>query len=252
MGTAASGMKAMQTQIDTISNNLANVNTTGFKKSSMQFQDLLYETVVPGGQVRSDGLAAPTRVEVGHGVKMVSTNKNFSQGTVISTSNPLDLMIEGDGFFQLQMPDGDRSYTRDGSFRLDETGRLTTPGGLAVQGTGGPINAAGGKITVDTDGTITVGGANRGRLRVVTFDQPQNLEHRGDGLMRASESLTPKDIEPGETTVMQGYLEGSNVDPVRTLVDMIAAQRAFEVGSKVLQANDEMLGKSVNTLGRVT
>ena len=105
---------------------------------------------------------------------------------------------------------------------------------------------------MDTDGTVTVGSAKRGRLRVVTFEQPHNLEHRGDGLLRGSESLSPKDIEPGKATVMQGYLEGSNVDPVRTLVDMIAAQRAFEVESKVLQANDEMLGKSVNTLGRTT
>ena len=252
--TARQAMHLEQTRIDTLANNLANVATAGFR----QVLTSVSERLPASAGADQPGLAQGDRIAGGPLSRRTGRTLSMSHvvdhrpGPLQSTGRGTDVALSGRGFFVVHDKEGAEHFTRDGSFRLDETGRLTTPGGLAVQGTGGPINVAGGKISVDTDGTITVGGANRGRLRVVTFDQPQNLEHRGDGLLRASGSLTPKDIEPGETTVMQGYLEGSNVDPVRTLVDMIAAQRAFEVESKVLQANDEMLGKSVNTLGRVT
>ena len=247
--TARQAMHLEQTRIDTLANNLANVATAGFR----QVLNTVSERLPASGRPAQDsGLAGnPLSRRTGKTLSM-SHAIDLRPGPLQSTGRGTDVALSGRGFFVVQDDEGNELFTRDGSFRLDETGQLVTPGGLAIQGTGGPINAAGGKITVDTDGTITVGGTNRGRLRLVTFDQAQNLEHRGDGLLRASESLSPTDIEPGATTVMQGYLEGSNVDPVRTLVDMIAAQRAFEVESKVLQANDEMLGKSVNTLGRTT
>ncbi|HPF70478.1 MAG TPA: flagellar hook-basal body complex protein, partial [Candidatus Krumholzibacteria bacterium] len=155
MGTAASGMKAQQLNIDTIANNLANVNTTGYKKQHAEFQDLLYEKVLPGGQVDAQGRAVPTRVEIGHGVKMVSTNKNFSQGTVVSTSNPLDVMIEGDGFFQLRMPDGTIKYTRDGSFKLDAERNVVTSQGYRLEpAIVVPSDAV--ELSVSRDGLINV------------------------------------------------------------------------------------------------
>ena len=256
MGTAASGMKAMQTQIDTISNNLANVNTTGFKKSSMQFQDLLYETVVPGGQVRSDGLASPTRVEVGHGVKMVSTNKNFSQGTVISTGNPLDLMIEGDGFFQLQMPDGDRSYTRDGSFKMDGERNIVTSLGYRLEpALQVPADAT--EIAIARDGTVSVrlvgDSANVqeiGRIDLVRFPNAAGLIARGSNMfMESPASGTPLTGNPGEDglgELASGFLEMSNVEVVDELVNMITAQRAYELNSKTISMADQMLQTANN------
>ena len=131
MTTAASGMKAQQMNIDTISNNLANVNTAGYKKSHVEFQDLLYESVVPTG--RASGDSDPTRVEIGHGVKMVATNKIFSQGLIRQTGNPMDLMVEGDGFFQVRLPDGSVAYTRDGSFKLDAERNIVTSSGYRIE-----------------------------------------------------------------------------------------------------------------------
>ena len=249
-------MKAMQTQIDTIANNLANVNTTGFKKSSMQFQDLLYETVVPGGQVRSDGLAAPTRVEVGHGVKMVSTNKNFSQGTVISTSNPLDLMIEGDGFFQLQMPDGDRAYTRDGSFKMDGERNMVTSLGYRLEpAIQVPADAT--EIAIARDGTVSVRLAGDsanvqeiGRIDLVRFPNAAGLIARGSNMfMESPASGTPLTGNPGEDglgEIASGFLEMSNVEVVDELVNMITAQRAYELNSKTISMADQMLQTANN------
>ena len=252
--TARQAMHLEQTRIDTLANNLANVATAGFRQVLNTVSERMPATAGPGGQAPAqDGVLAgkPLSRRTGKTLSM-SQAIDLRPGPLQSTGRGTDVALSGRGFFVIKDEEGAELFTRDGSFRLDETGLLITPGGLAVQGSSGPINVAGGKMSVDTDGTITVDGADRGRLRLVTFDEPQNLEHRGDGLLRATESLTLKNIEPGETTFLQGHLEGSNVDPVRTLVDMIAAQRAFEVESKVLQANDEMLGKSVNTLGRTT
>jgi flagellar basal-body rod protein FlgG len=251
MGTAASGMKAMQMQIDTISNNLANVNTTGFKKSSMQFQDLLYETVVPGGQVRSDGMAAPSRVEVGHGVKMVSTSKDFGQGTVISTNNPLDLMIEGDGFFQVQLPDGDFAYTRDGSFKMDGERNIVTSMGYRLEpNLQVPVDAT--EIAIARDGTVSVRLAGDsanvqeiGRIELVRFPNAAGLVARGSNLfLESPASGTPLTGNPGEDGIGElgsGFLEMSNVETVDELVRMITAQRAYELNSKTITMADQML-----------
>jgi flagellar basal-body rod protein FlgG len=256
MGSAASGMKAMQMQIDTISNNLANVNTTGFKKSSMQFQDLLYETVVPGGQVRSDGQVSPSRVEVGHGVKMVATSKDFNQGTVVSTSNPLDLMIEGDGFFQVQLPDGDLAYTRDGSFKLDGERNIVTAMGYRLEPSLQiPIDAT--EVAVARDGTVSVRLAGDsanvqeiGRVELVRFPNPAGLTARGSNLfLESPASGTPLTGNPGEDgigEISSGFLEMSNVETVDELVRMITAQRAYELNSKTISMADQMLQTANN------
>ena len=256
MGSAASGMKAMQLKIDTISNNLANVNTTGFKKSSMQFQDLLYETVVPGGQVRSDGLMAPSRVEVGHGVKMVATTKDFSQGTVVSTNNPLDLMIEGDGFFQLQLADGETAYSRDGSFKMDGERNIVTALGYRLEpALQVPIDAT--EVAVARDGTVSVRLAGDsanvqeiGRIELVRFPNAAGLIAKGSNMFLESPgSGTPLTGNPGEDGIGElasGYLEMSNVETVDELVRMITAQRAYELNSKTISMADQMLQTANN------
>lgn len=259
MGTAASGMKAQQMNIDTIANNLANVNTTGYKKSHTEFQDLLYEKVMPGGQVDAEGRAAPTRVEVGHGVKLVATNKNFSQGTVVATANPLDLMIEGDGFFQVRMPDGTIKYTRDGSFKLDADRSVVTSAGYRLEpAVNVPEDAL--ELSVSRDGVISVMIAGDdanvqeiGQLELARFPNAAGLTARGGNIYgETPASGTPILGNPGlegmgETT--SGFLEMSNVETVDELVNMISAQRAYELNSKTITMSDEML-QTVNNLKR--
>jgi len=256
MGSAASGMKAMQMQIDTISNNLANVNTTGFKKSSMQFQDLLYEQVVPGGGLQGNGMVAPSRVEVGHGVKMVSTSKDFGVGTVVSTSNPLDLLIEGDGFFQLRLPDGNLAYTRDGSFKMDGERNIVTAMGYrlepAIQ-----IPADATEVAIARDGTVSVrlSGDSAtvqeiGTMEIVRFPNPAGLISRGSNMfLESPASGTPLTGTPGLDglgEVSSGYLELSNVETVDELVRMITAQRAYELNSKTISMADQMMQTANN------
>jgi flagellar basal-body rod protein FlgG len=259
MGTAASGMKAQQLNIDTIANNLANVNTTGYKRSHTEFQDLLYEKVMPGGQVNADGTAAPTRVEVGHGVKLVATNKNFSQGTVVATGNALDLMVEGDGFFQLRMPDGTIKYTRDGSFKMDADRNIVTSDGYRLEpAITVPEDAI--ELAVSRDGIISVmvqgDDANVqeiGQLELARFPNPAGLQAKGSNIFSESPGSgtpilgTPGLDGMGSTT--SGYLEMSNVETVDELVNMITAQRAYELNSKTITMADEML-QTVNRLKR--
>jgi len=259
MGTAASGMKAQQMNIDTIANNLANVNTTGFKKSRPEFQDLLYEKVMPGGQIDAGGRAAPSRVEIGHGVKLVATNKNFSQGTVVSTNNPLDLMVEGDGFFQLRMPDGTIKYTRDGSFKLDaDRSVVTSEGYLLEPAVTVPEDAS--QISVSRDGIISVMIAGDdstvqeiGQIELARFPNAGGLMARGGNIFGESPaSGTPLLATPGQTGMGEttsGFLEMSNVETVEELVNMISAQRAYELNSKTISMADEML-QIVNRLKR--
>jgi flagellar basal-body rod protein FlgG len=259
MGTAASGMKAQQLNIDTIANNLANVNTTGYKKSHAEFQDLLYDKVMPGGLVDGEGRALPTRVEVGHGVKLVATNKNFSQGTVVSTGNPLDVMIEGDGFFQLRMPDGTIKYTRDGSFKMDADRAVVTSQGYRLEPEITiPEDAV--ELSVSRDGIVSVmvsgDDANVqeiGQIELARFPNAAGLTARGGNIFSESPaSGTPILGNPGldgmgETSA--GFLEMSNVETVDELVSMISAQRAYELNSKTITMADEML-QTVNRLKR--
>lgn len=259
MGTAASGMKAQQLNIDTIANNLANVNTTGYKRSHTEFQDLLYEKVMPGGLVNAEGRATPVRVEVGHGVKLVATNKNFDQGTIVATGNPLDVMIEGDGFFQLRMPDGTIKYTRDGSFKLDADRNVVTAEGYRLEpALVIPEDAL--EVAVSRDGIIStmVQGDDAnvqeiGQLELARFPNAAGLAALGGNLFGQSPAsgqpiLGQPGLE-GMGATSAGFLEMSNVETVDELVNMITAQRAYELNSKTITMADEML-QTINHLKR--
>ncbi|MCP4293698.1 MAG: flagellar basal-body rod protein FlgG [bacterium] len=259
MGTASSGMKAQQMNIDTIANNLANVNTTGYKRSHAEFQDLLYEKVMPGGMIDAEGRARPAKVEVGHGVKLVATNKNFSQGTVVSTNNPLDVMVEGDGFFQLRMPDGNIKYSRDGSFKLDADRNIVSSQGYLLEpNVTVPEDAM--DISISRGGIIAVrtAGADAeiqeiGQVELARFPNAAGLDARGGNIFSESPaSGTPILGNPGLEGIGEtasGFLEMSNVETVDELVKMISAQRAYELNSKTITMADEML-QTINRLKR--
>ena len=256
--TAATGMQAQQTNIDVISNNLANINTTAYKKSSAHFSTLYTQVVkAPGAQLQT-GQTAPSGVQVGLGVQLDATNKAFTSGSLTNTGNSLDLAIEGDGFFQVQMPNGQFGYTRDGNFQIDgQTGDVVTNRGYLLfpnLNIGDDVD----KIMISEDGTVTVTRAGTGRtdtdevgnIRLVRFVNPAGLIERADNIYMASAaSGRPIDGDPLEDNfggIRQGFLEGSNVKVVEEIVNMITAQRAYEAGSNVIRASDEMLQQANN------
>jgi flagellar basal-body rod protein FlgG len=248
--TAATGMKAQDFNISVISNNLSNVNTAGFKKSRPDFQDLLYQTLREAGTPVADGLEVPNGIQAGMGVRPVATQKIFSQGDFQQTENPLDLTIEGKGFFKVLMPDGSTAYTRDGAFKLDSTGTLVTSDGFHVQPEiVVPQDSIG--ISVGIDGTVTAKfgngqpDQNLGQINIVRFINPAGLKNTGRNLLVETEaSGSPIEGIPGEDgrgTIQQGYLEMSNVKVVDEMVAMIVAQRAYEANSKAISTSDQML-----------
>lgn len=240
---AASGMSAQQTQLETIANNIANVGTTGFKKSRAGFEDLFYQELTSGGKGVSSA-----RVEVGGGVRLASLDKDHSVGTLTATGNPLDMALTGRGYFELRTPEGEPVYTRDGSFTLDPDGMLVNASGLTVEGdivippetetlqvtADGTVQAI---LSGDTDYTTL------GQLSVVDFVNPAGLRALGGNVYSATpESGDARPLEfDASNKVMQGTLEGSNVDVAEELVAMIMTQRAYELNSKVVQAADETL-----------
>lgn len=248
--TAASGMTAQQLNVDVIANNLANVNTAGFKRSRVDFQDVLYQTARVPGSASARGSQVPAGIQVGLGTRPGSVYKLNSQGTFQATGNSLDIAIEGDGFFQVVLPDGTTAYTRDGSFKLDTQGRLVTSDGFAVE----PeltIPAEALEVAVGTDGTVsvTLPGQTQpqeiGQIQLASFVNPAGLSSIGRNLLRATAaSGDPQTGTPGERNLgrtVSGYLEQSNVDVVQEMVQMIVAMRAYEVNSKAIQTSDEML-----------
>ncbi len=248
--TAATGMEAQQANIDAIANNIANVGTTGFKRSRVEFQDLFYETLRAPGSTTTDGSVLPTGVQVGHGVQMSAVNSIFSQGDRVNTGNPLDMAIDGAGFFQIQRPAGDIAYTRDGIFKLDGDGNLVTAQGYAVlPNVTVPPDAL--SVTVLPDGTINAQlpgvptATNLGQIQLVRFANPSGLSRLGANLLEATDASGIPEIgnpdENGFGSISAGFLESSNVEVAEELVQMIIAQRAFEVNSRVIQAGDEML-----------
>ena len=248
--TAATGMEAQQARIDTIANNIANVGTTGFKRSRTEFQDLFYETLRAPGALGTDGSVLPVGVQVGHGVKLAAVNTIYSAGDRLNTGNPLDLAVEGSGFFQILRPTGETTYTRDGTFKLDANGNIVTSLGYQlIPNMTVPIDAT--AITVLPDGTVNVTQAgqtaptNLGQIQLARFANPAGLRSTGSNLLEAtSASGDPQTGVPQQTgfgSVSAGFLEGSNVEVAEELVQMILAQRAFEVSSRVIQAGDEML-----------
>ncbi|HHY93089.1 MAG TPA: flagellar basal-body rod protein FlgG [Firmicutes bacterium] len=251
--TASSGMLAQQLNIDVISHNLANVNTAGFKKSRVEFQDLIYENI-RGAVPTPLGGYTPTGLAVGHGVRPAATQRLFSLGNLQPTQNPLDVAIDGEGFFTVELPDGSVAYTRDGSFKLNGDGDLVTTDGYLVQpGINIPQGAR--EVAVAPDGTVSyqddTGEQTAGQLTLARFPNPAGLEALGRNLFRATQAAgyVEDGLIPGEQgcgTLSSGYLEMSNVQVVEEMVNMITAQRAYEIGAKAITAADEMLGVANN------
>lgn len=256
--TAATGMQAQTTNIDVIANNLSNVNTSGFKRSRAEFQDLLYETMRPPGTTTAGGNQVPTGIQVGHGTRTVSTQKLFIQGDFQHTQNELDMAIEGEGFFQVTQPNGELAYTRAGNFKIDSEGRLVTPDGFLLEPEITiPIDTV--AVAISTDGTVSILQSGQtqptdvGNIQLARFINPGGLSSIGRNLfVENAASGTPVTGTPGEDgygTIAQGYLEMSNVSVVDEMVNMITAQRAYEINSKAIQAADEML-QTANNLKR--
>lgn len=247
---AATGMEAQQLNIDIISNNLANVNTSGFKRSRGDFQDLLYQTLKLPGAPSGAGNQVPSGIQMGSGVRPASVERVFTQGDFQNTQNALDLAIEGDGFFQVLLPDGTIAYTRSGAFKQDSTGRIVTSDGYPIE-PAITIPADAINISVNPDGTVSVLQADNtvpteiGNIQLARFTNPSGLRSAGRNLYVASgasgEAVTGIPGESGLGTIAQGFLEASNVNIAEELVNLIISQRAYEINSKAIQTADEML-----------
>jgi flagellar basal-body rod protein FlgG len=244
------GMEAQQTQLDTIANNLANASTNGYKRSHAVFEDLIYQNLRQAGANSSEQTTLPTGLQLGLGTRAVATARNFSQGNLQQTTNSLDVAIKGQGFFQIQLPDGTTGYTRDGSFQVDAQGQLVTNNGYAVQpGINVPPTAQ--SVTIGNDGTVsvTLPGQTQpqvlGKVLIASFVNPAGLEPRGQNLYaETAASGTANTGEPGSNglgQLQQGFVETSNVNVVEELVAMIQTQRAYEMNSKAIQTSDQML-----------
>jgi flagellar basal-body rod protein FlgG len=249
---AKTGMEGQQTKLDAISNNLANVGTNGYKRAGVVFEDLMYQNLRPAGSATSEQSQLPTGLQIGLGVRAAATTRNFAQGSLQQTGNNLDVAIKGQGFFQIQLPDGTTGYTRDGAFEVDANGALVTNAGYTVQpGITVPANAL--SVTIAADGTVsaTVSGQTApqslGQLQLASFINPAGLEPRGGNLYgETAASGTPNAGAPNSSglgALQQGFVEGSNVNVVEELVSMIATQRAYELNSKAIQTSDQMLQK---------
>jgi len=247
---AATGMEAQKINIDVISNNLANVNTAGFKKSRADFQDLLYQTIRTPGASSGEGTQVPSGIQIGLGVKPVAVQKIFEQGDFVHTGNSLDLVVEGDGFFQITKPDGTLAYTRSGAFKLDSEGRIVNSDGYPME-PGITIPATTLSISIGSDGKVSVlqPGNNApteiGQIEIARFINPGGLSANGRNLYSptaaSGEPTTATPSTEGLGTINQGYIEMSNVNVVDEMVNMIVSQRAYEINSKAVQASDEML-----------
>lgn len=253
--TAASGMVAQQGNIDVISNNLANANTTGYKKSRTDFQDLMYQNMRQAGSTTGPDTQLPTGIQIGHGVRQVATQKIYTAGSFQSTGNSLDMALEGDGFYQIAMPDGTISYTRDGAFKQDSQGRIVTSEGYPLE-PAITIPQGATDISVSMDGlvTATVPGQTTpqdlGQIQIARFVNPAGLDSIGRNLLKeTAASGAPVATNPGTDgagTIQQKYLEMSNVQVVEEMVNMIVAQRAYEINSKAITTSDTMLEQAAN------
>lgn len=255
LSTAATGMEAQERQIDITANNLANVNTAGFKKQRAQFQDLLYQTVRAPGTSSAQGVQVPTGLQIGNGVRTVSSQKLFTTGDFRQTGNQFDVAIEGDGFFQVTLPDGDIAFTRAGNFTISAEGQLVTADGYQLEpAVSIPPDAE--TVTVGADGTVSVVQAGQtaatevGQIQLANFINPAGLQNMGRNFMRQSTASGEPQIGPpgvaGLGTLSQGFLEMSNVKVVEEMIGLIASQRAYEINSKVISAADEMMQNTAN------
>jgi flagellar basal-body rod protein FlgG len=247
---AKTGLDAQQTEMAVISNNLANVNTTGFKQDRAVFEDLLYQNQTQAGADTSQTTQSPSGMSIGTGVQVMATEKDYSQGSLTQTGNPLDVAIQGQGFFQIQMPDGTLAYSRDGTFQSNAQGQLVTSSGYLVQ-PGITIPQGAQSVTIGSDGTVSVTLAGQsaptqiGQLQLANFINPAGLTPIGGNLLEQSAaSGSPQTGSPGTNgfgTLTQGDLESSNVNVVEELVNMIQTQRAYEMNSKAISTVDNML-----------
>lgn len=249
---AKTGMEAQQMQLDVISNNLANSSTNGFKRANAVFEDLMYQNLRQVGSATSEQSQLPTGLQVGLGVRTVATSRTFTQGSLQQSNNNLDVAIQGNGFFQITMPDGTINYTRDGAFKVNAQGQLVTSNGLPVaNGITIPANATNVAISADGNVTATIPGNVTpqpiGTIALASFVNPAGLEPRGQNLFaETAASGQPNTGTPGLNglgQLMQGYVETSNVNVVQELVTMIQTQRAYEMNSKAIQTSDQMLQK---------
>lgn len=244
------GLDAQQTKLDVISNNLANVSTNGFKRSRAVFEDLLYQTIRQPGAQSSQQTQLPSGLQLGTGVRPVATESIFAQGGLQQTENPRDIAINGQGFFQVLMPDGTTAYTRDGAFQSDINGQFVTSSGFVIQpAITVPPNAL--SITIARDGTVSAllpGSATPiqvGNIQLATFINPSGLQKTGENLyLQTASSGTPNTNAPGTNgtgLLQQGFVETSNVNVVEELVNMIQTQRAYEINSRAIETSDQML-----------
>ncbi len=255
MRTAATGMVAQQMNVDNIANNLANVNTTGFKQTKIEFQDVLYQNLRRAGTASALGTEVPTGLSIGYGTRASATVRSFSEGNLTPTGNPLDLAIDGDGFFQVQMPDGTTGYTRDGAFKISGDGQVVTSEGYFVLPQMS-VPEGSTAISVGTDGTVEVMVAGQqdpvqiGQIELARFVNPAGMLAIGRNILtptRASgDPVTDVPTQSGLGQIDQGYLEMSNVKVVDEMVNMIVAQRAYEMNSKAIQTADDMAGIANN------
>jgi flagellar basal-body rod protein FlgG len=255
--SSATGMDAQQLNLNTIANNIANVNTTGFKKSKVEFQDLLYQRPRVGGGDSGSGNTVPTSVEVGNGTKVSSTARIFTQGELTQTGEDMDISIDGEGFLQVDNTDGNIVYTRDGAFKVGPNGEIMTTDGLLYTGLGNVPTAATG-VYISSSGQVTYsmsdGTTQAGpQIQLARFANPSGLQALGGNLFLQTDSSGQPEVgTPGLSgfgSIRQGYLEMSNVNVVQEMVNMIVSQRAYEINSKAIQTSDQMLG-IVNQLKR--
>ena len=249
--TSASGLNAQQRYVEIIANNIANVNTTGFKSVRPEFQDLLYETLRPAGAISRNGVEPLNAVQIGSGVEVVGTSRYFHQGDVAATSRELDMAINGEGFFVVELPDASRAYTRDGTFSLNDVGEIVNPQGYRLDpGIFVPDDVV--EIQISRNGTINILRENSaeaetiGQIELARFVNPAGLRALGENIyVESPASGAPILQEPGESNtgeILQKYLESSNVSIVEEMVNMISAQRAYELNSKSVQTADSILG----------
>ena len=257
LNIGATGMLAQQTNVEVISNNIANMNTTAFKRHRAEFQDLLYQDLRRVGSNSSDaGTIVPSGIQLGVGVRVASTYRVSEQGSLILTDNPLDLAIRGEGMFQIQLPTGETAYTRAGSFQVDATGTIVNADGFTVlpgitvdqAAVGVTINQSG-QVLVKLDGQVTEQVA--GQIQLATFQNEAGLEHLGSNLLAPTEAsgaaVTGNPGTAGFGGIFQGFIESSNVDPVHEITDLITAQRGYELNSKVIETADQMMA-TVNNI----
>ena len=256
--TAATGMIAQQMNVDNIASNLANVNTTGYKKSKLEFQDLLYQQLRLAGATQAEGAQVPVELQIGYGTRPVATQRIFSQGTVISTNNPLDVSIDGEGFLQVSLPDGTTAYTRDGALKKSSDGTIVTSDGYTLlPEVTIPQDATAINISSNGEVSVKIPGATElqqlGQLELARFVNPAGLKSMGRNLFLETEAsglANPGQPDAdGYGKLSQGFLELSNVEVVDEMVNMIVAQRAYEINSRAIQTSEEMLANA-NSLKR--